>query len=130
MSQSKETLESYYKILLEVYNSTLNILIQLENHNLSEALEIQKRTQALIQRSESFLHGINPQRLGLDEQDRDWVEKTTALHYKIELLTQRCQILISDYKEQLRDKLKQLQSARRMNEANKQEQSSHIAHIG
>lgn len=129
MSLSLKALEEYHNKLVNIYNFTLNVLAQLENRNLSEALEIQKKTQALIQQSESFLHQINPQKMKLDEQGRAWLEKSSSLQYKIELLTQRCQFMIDEYKDRLRSKLKQIQAARRMNESQQEEHIGHIAHI-
>lgn len=129
MNLSLKVLEDYHKNLVNIYNLTLNVLIQLEKHNLIEALEIQKKAQALIQQSGSLFHQINPQKMKLDDKAKALLDELSLFRYKIELLTQRCRFVIDDYKELLRNKLKQIQAARRMNESQRNEQIGHISHI-
>jgi len=129
MSLTLETLDSYYKTLQELYNTTLNILIQLENRNLVEALEIQRNSRHLFERAEIMMADISHETSALSEEVKASVEQIISLHYRIELLTQQCQKMVKGYMEELRDKMNQLHKARRFAESQRTRSPAHIARI-
>ena len=113
----RELLAGYYRILVALYNNTLNMLAHLENRDLTAALEVQKVNRELTEQAESMLDEISAASFAIDEDMKAEIEQAITMHHRIELLTQQCECALKNLTEELREKMQRIHRIREMAES-------------